>query len=126
MANDEDIADGEDVTTVEDDVVDQEDFISEEEDVDNEDVVTNEGNVADKEDAILDEGDALEIDDMEDAMVDEENEVKVEGMIIATEVADVAGGKDTTVDEGFGLMPHADGSLSPLILCQLPLRSVQL
>ena len=59
-------------------------------------------------------------------MVDEEDDDKVEGMVVNMELlADVADGEDTMVEEGVGLMPHADVSLTTLILCQLPLWSVQ-
>ena len=85
-------------------------------------MVANEGDVADEENAIFDKGVVL---DMEDTMVDEEDDDKVEGMVVNIELlADVAD-EDTMVDEGVGLMPHANVSLTNLILCQLPLWSVQ-
>ena len=63
---------------------------------------------------------------MEDTIVDEENDATVEDTVITIEVvADVADGEDTMVDEAFGLMPHAEESLRALMLCQLPLWSVQ-
>ena len=86
-------------------------------------MVADEGDVANEEDAIFDEGDVL---DMEDWIVDEEDDATVEDVDIAIEVvADVTDEEDEMLDDAFGLMPHADESLSALILCQLPLWSVQ-
>ena len=125
MVNDEDLADGEDIILVEDDIVGKIYFISEdEEESDNEDAVANESDVADEENTTSDEGDVL---DIEDTFVDEGDEARTEDMVLAKDVvADVADGEDMMVDEDFGLMPHADESLSAWILCQLPLWSVQL
>ena len=39
---------------------------------------------------------------------------------------DLGDGEDKIVEEDVGLIPHADESLSAVILCQLPLWSVQL
>lgn len=39
---------------------------------------------------------------------------------------DLVAGGDMIVEEDVGLISHADESLSALILCQLPLWSVQL
>ena len=124
MRNDEDMADGEDIRLLEDDVVDKEDFIPEDKaESGNEDVVANKSDVADEEDKTFVEGYIL---DMEDTIVDGKDDAKAEDIVFAKDdVDDMADETEIMVDEGLGVIPHADESLIALILCQLPLWSIQ-
>ena len=74
-----------------------------------------------EEDATLDEGDVA---DEDETMVEEEDLTDKEDTTVDEE--DLADEEDMMVDEDVGLRPHADESLRALILCQLPLWSVQL
>ncbi|KAL6722065.1 hypothetical protein ACLMJK_001170 [Lecanora helva] len=111
-----------DEETADDEDLDEAEDIGNEETVDDEEVgIDGDIIVADDEaTAVLDEPDLTVVDEGDTALIDEDRAVADE------EDAAEAVEEDVLANEALGLRLQADLSLIALILCQLPLRSVQL